>query len=1081
MLHEVYAPCTVADLAWSRQKAVALSNLIQQARKPPTTTAAVVPPRVTLLYGPPGCGKLESLKVLLREDVPPAASSAAATKPAASSQRATSSTPASTPPAPHAEPHPTVYHVFHTCEATVHAYAQYLQGVLTVCRGQASGAELPLLPPRGAAGQPGVASSSAPRDGVQRGPSSGLASSPPPNAVLHHAHIVKCYGESASHALHHCTHLFLREYEDLRAAAQREAQQLQVQHIWSSPPAPSSPVRPARLMDHLRRNLVFFVHTTHDTHNDKLDLNTSFPVAFLQSPALEQFHCTAITEINLRKRLRTIVGLEAQHRAQPQQRATQGTRQPPTPTAILLTSSPLPPLTSSKDRKSRRGAARKALAPSTPPSPACDDLIDADTLNAIAAGSQGDIRQALLQVQWTCLCPPPSRSITATSSASQSGGHASTDEAAASVWPRLEARRAALRRDGGFGGTDAAARQLCDGADTGIGGVGAAAADTAESRATHSALHGDSKGDADDSGSIDTAEVMVISSSSSSLSTSSSTATSPLKGRADQTQPSVHTKGRGVPLESRKRPRPATVADALSSSPPVTDLLALTDWQVDAVADRSAPPSGSSGHRGRAARPRSPSPAASPTSSSAPSQPQQPPQRSVLPTTRDEYLGLSHAVGRLLTQKYSLDEVLDILNVPPRKVLDYLANNQVRYFADEQVASCAACTDAASHADALRASEMSASYAGAPSAAALRERRQLADRTTAGESMGSSGRLLDVVALHAFYAAYCANHREVCPPPGFVAQEPPPFLRSAYPRLRDAGAEGMMDGRWRRQRAADGADWMARGAASNGDVVTVPLSELEWVQQAMARLDSAAHGPGAASRGGQRRRRMSSTSGGAAAAAEERNPDQVTQRIQAEEVDIVREGLPDALQRCGSTDAALLDYYALAPYIVLGVDPPTAPAHLPLSTLSQAPPPTPAVASFGRVPASLVFSTAMRPGSAAGQPPTHGARTSPSPSSADTGAATAAPRRTVFRFASTTSAVRVEPTPPPPPPQRRVCTPLQLAILQRGCSPAKAQLRDAMFVLGSDGTGVGPEGLVVGAAVDPFTAHVDEIEEFEDG
>ncbi|KPI90376.1 hypothetical protein ABL78_0452 [Leptomonas seymouri] len=998
MLNEVYTPKTVADLAWSRQKSVALSSFIRSIRNGLHGASVTHTPRILLLYGPPGCAKLESLKLLLQEEVHTVSTSTVRKAPSASSSSAA---------APYAAADiPTSINTFHTCDATVSAYAQYLQHVISLCSGQLVGSALELTSPM----------ASEPREvvGLSGAAAHRRNSSAPPSsaAPVHHSHIIKFYGEPASHPLHRCTHFFLRQYEELLAQAVREDQQLR--QLSGTPQKSSMP------LEHLRHNLIFFIHTTHDSHNDKLDLGISFPPAVLQSSAVELFHCTPITEINLKKRLKQILDYEARRRWEVSR---------PRPTATAALEGPSRTARNSHGRGAMKGRGRTLRAKSALPSegaPPFNDVLDEPALDAIAAGSQGDIRQALLQVQWAALLHPK----TAEAGPSTASGEAD------GIWARLQKRRALACA---LSGTD--------------GHVGAASLPQSPNNFMDDEDAGNVKGHAscedcevkrDGAVSIDD-EVILISSSSSS--STSARAPSPSAGLT--TEPIAAQGGspaRNPPPTARKRARsPQAATTSASSAPHVADMLSLLDSQMDeahlsAAAMPIAPPCKEKRKESQRtiARHRSSTPIDAKSSDASPKLE----HRSVFPTTRDEYLGLSHATGRLLTQKYSIDEVLDILNVSPRKVLDYLTNNQIRYFSDSQLPQYVACAAAASEADALRTSEFGGSYTGVASAAALRERRQLAERTTAGESVGNTARLLDVIALQVFHHTYLAKQTELHAPLGFAAQEPPPFLRSAYPRIRDVA------GLFSCALSTSGSP-----SSAHGDWA-LPLdmggfSEQEWTQRFLMRLDSgSAFGFAASSSAFNSRRRgrsTSSRSSGGIGAASASSP-----RLQIDEVDILREGLPDLLHRCGCTESAVLDCYALAPYIVLNTPPPASFATSLNSSTCASPPAhlaTPTKAHNQKGDARVNFTVKQEP-----SPPFFKAS-----ATLNCGAPSfTGPRRTVFKFAalaepSNSACVHSAATTSPPNPlhgdRRSLCTLLQLKILQRGRDSATATLRKDRFTL----------------------------------
>lgn len=957
MLNEVYAPKTAADLAWSRQKCVALSSFIRGVRTAaaPGTPAAQTP-RILLLYGPPGCGKLESLKVLLQEDVKTSSPLPVSTSKAPAAAASASATTAVT----HT---PTSLHVFHTCEATTHAYAQFLQHVMSLCSGQLVGGTLAL-----------TSSASSAENGGGDCSGQSVASSTAVSPV-DHAHIIKFYGEPVQHPLHRCTLLFLRQYEELRTQALLEAQQ-QLKHGAFN--------RANTLLDHLRHNLIFFIHTTHDSHNDKLDLGASFPSAVLQSSAVELFHCTPVTEINLKKRLKQILECEASRRALLHRAQTTSA----TPAVVGVnplfcsTAEATPSAPSSKGRRSLRGVGGKARrekqkVEAIPPSeaaPSSNGVLDHTTVDAIVAGSQGDIRQALLQIQWVALVPLASAAAeeVASTPATAPAGVAACELAA--IWTRLQKRRALARTVSG-------------------------AVDDRKNESSHKERQTGitASGDAAE---VDHDAVLILSSSSSSEVDS---VPPPSASRPKLQDAASGDRNAGdSTLASRKRSRSPPPATALSSSsasstPHMTDMLSLLDSQMSRVTPSAQPGK-------KASIPTSKKGTKAQNGARSSANPGRPEHRSVLPTTRDEYLGLSHATGRLLTQKYSIDEVLDILNVPPRKLLDYLTNNQVRYFSGHQLPQCAACAAAASEVDALRTFDVSG-----VSAAALRERRQLADRTTAGESVGNTARLLDVIALQIHHLTYLARQTEVHAPPGFSAQEPPPFLRSAYPRVRDAVSV-----------AAAAAAATAPSSGSGGcstsltssNATTVPVlfngfSEQEWTRRFLMRLDSA-------------------SAAGVVAAGAATTP---SPRMQIDEVDILREGLPDLLYRCGSTESAVVDYYALAPYAVLHLNlPPVRYTDGPTATVKRQKDET-ACLFAKQEPLQPFLSPTVK---------------------ADSTASPAGPRRTVFKFAAASSVSSALSPPPPPLPRkdrRALCTWLQLKIMQRGRDSAVATLREDRFAL----------------------------------
>ncbi|RNF12295.1 hypothetical protein TraAM80_00443 [Trypanosoma rangeli] len=100
----------------------------------------------------------------------------------------------------------------------------------------------------------------------------------------------------------------------------------------------------------LRRHFVFFILTTHDTHSDKVTLGKLLPSRVLTHSCIHFFHCTPLTTRNLTARVKDILRME---------------------------------------RQRQKCGVRHRLS---------DDEVE-----FLCKHGHGDIRQALLQVQWSCL------------------------------------------------------------------------------------------------------------------------------------------------------------------------------------------------------------------------------------------------------------------------------------------------------------------------------------------------------------------------------------------------------------------------------------------------------------------------------------------------------------------------------------------------------------------------------------------------------------------------------------------------------------------------------------------------------
>lgn len=110
-------------------------------------------------------------------------------------------------------------------------------------------------------------------------------------------------------------------------------------------------------------SLTLFVHTVHDTHSDKVNLNAHFSDVFLRSPSMIKFHCTSITPRAIKLRLLRVLA----------------SRDGPS---------------SSFSKSSKRGREGND---------APHHRTNAGAVDRISLTSSGDIRQALLQLQWASI------------------------------------------------------------------------------------------------------------------------------------------------------------------------------------------------------------------------------------------------------------------------------------------------------------------------------------------------------------------------------------------------------------------------------------------------------------------------------------------------------------------------------------------------------------------------------------------------------------------------------------------------------------------------------------------------------
>lgn len=330
---------------------------------------------------------------------------------------------------------------------------------------------------------------------------------------------------------------------------------------------------------------------------------------------------------------------------------------------------------------------------------------------------------------------------------------------------------------------------------------------------------------------------------------------------------------------------------------------------------------------------------------------------------------------------------------------------------------------------------------------------------------------LDLIALQLFDHTYRVEHRNVSIPRGFAAQRPPPFLRSAYPRIREV-----------EQRTARRVESASSLSATSSSTVSGAgggnaWTEWEWQLSFLDRLERARlafgakpdeEADGATVRDDLEARWTSRSRGGLSSGL----PILTTPPVAAEEVDILREALPDAQLVCGALDAVLLDYAPYARWIVMERPLPqlcTATGDGAAKSFSSSScccspsssvPPSPCTMTKGSTTVRLPFPGVPPMPTSAGQP-------SGVPS-----------RRTTFRFTSAPAPLRSEP--PPPPPVRRHCTELQYQLLQRGL-PADTDVRKGCFsVLPGVFSSLGL-GETVGDSTDrPLLPEGETIEEFSD-
>lgn len=890
MLYERYEPRDASEVVWSRQKATALRTIIDGMYR------GTQPPRVIILHGPAGGGKLCSLKAILHtqfSSLPEASgcvhSSASTTTPTPSSSPCSS-----TFHPPSATLSESRIHVFHTCESPSIGSYHFLRLAQSRLEGLPFSTEI--------LDRTDIKDGSPPHTSTGRieQHSDGI-----------HVFIVKFYGESSSDPVHRHTIAFLQQFEKLRDAALRQQ---------------SSDL--SRLVARLRRTFIFFVHTAHDTHSGKMDLSSSFPYGVLHHPAVELFHCTAITPLNMKKRLIQILSREANLRG----------------SGAVNHTSPAVSCSGVRRRRSSSSAAHR-ISPTLP--------ISADHLDAIAEASQGDIRQALLQTQWIALHAIPS---TQKGRCSYKPEALSEDEEINKLCYRILQRVERSAED------DRCAVVEVDAAP--------------RSPAEEVVLL-----DEDDSISSDESVTVTSDQACSQLIAPTTSASAAFAARLPQ-------------------------AGKLS----ILDLMEITPTYGVAAATTSVIRSGRKRGRERSL-------------SICPAE-----KRTVSRTSRDEYMDLAHATARLLTQRYTLVDVMKILNVPPRKLLGYLMNNMPAYFLPDQIDEYEHCAAAGSESDARQPTGLLAF-------GSQYQRNRLALRTSDdGEEDGILQQLVNVAALTIFDREYRVHLPTPSIPRTFLSQRPPPFQRNAYPRQRDVERQSR-NGRCREY----GVSPMAKDAEA---ITHLGWSELEWHQHFINRLEE----------------RERST-----------NPEKGSQRlpvISCEEVDILREGLPSLLQCCGSVDAAVLELWPYAQYIVMQRE-----SRREMSTedSGQELPPSAAVTSF---PSSDYLKPSRAPGQRTTSPFSERSSQFFSQVNEKPMPSMGRAKRTIFTLSGA-------PTPPVPcgsENTKRPCSELRYRLLRRGMLPS-AVIREAYFRLDEGASAVGADNFTGEL---PLLPDGDTIEEYSD-
>ena len=133
---------------------------------------------------------------------------------------------------------------------------------------------------------------------------------------------------------------------------------------------------------------------------------------------------------------------------------------------------------------------------------------------------------------------------------------------------------------------------------------------------------------------------------------------------------------------------------------------------------------------------------------------------------RDDCINISHGAARLLTQKYTIEQLRAVISVPPWKVFSFFTNNILPYFHDHQIEEYA---HVARYASAMEPAVLQLSERGAFSSARSIEEEQ--------RNMSVAEMALVVLTV-----AYRHLHKDV-KPQAFMPHGPPPFQPFYFPRF----------------------------------------------------------------------------------------------------------------------------------------------------------------------------------------------------------------------------------------------------------------------------------------------------------
>lgn len=143
--------------------------------------------------------------------------------------------------------------------------------------------------------------------------------------------------------------------------------------------------------------------------------------------------------------------------------------------------------------------------------------------------------------------------------------------------------------------------------------------------------------------------------------------------------------------------------------------------------------------------------------------------------SRNEYIDVAHACARLLTQKYTVDQVCGCITAPLHVLAGYWWFNAHHYFGEDQMEAYATCIEAVSQHETFFTPSEQLDLSGSASMSSSAERRE--------GYLASCG-------MELLQRCYSTSHRFVQIPRTFLSQRPPPPQTRCFPRVIPGRVDG---------------------------------------------------------------------------------------------------------------------------------------------------------------------------------------------------------------------------------------------------------------------------------------------------